>query len=480
MVVGWPGQWAAQFTRDKENHLHVRAGQELTHFKLLPGEEIRSPLVVLQFWKGDRLRSQNIWRRWMMAHNLPRPGGKLPPPELVASSSRALRRDDRRQRAEPDHAHRPLSGRRPEAGLLVDGRRLVRAARPVGRKWARGRSIRGVFPADCARSAITPHAKGMGIVVWFEPERVAAGTWLAKNHPQWILGGKSGGLLNLGNPEAWNWLVNHVDRMITEQRIDLYRQDFNMDPLGFWRANDAADRQGITEIKHVTGLLAYWDELRRRHPKLRIDCCASGGRRNDVETLRRAVPLWRTDYAFEPIGTQSHTYGISSWIPYSGSGTVACGGASYYGGGQTPVEPYAFWSNAAPSFGSGIDIRVKTIDYAALRRLFGEWRSVAPYYYGDYYPLMPYSLDDAVWVAWQFDCPEKGEGMVQAFRRGESPYESIRLQLHGLSPDAVYTVGNVDGGGTREMRGRELTERGVSIAIPERPGVAVVVYKKKP
>jgi len=40
--------------------------------------------------------------------------------------------------------------------------------------------------------------QGMGIVVWFEPERVAPGTWLAKTIPQWILGGEKGGLLNLG------------------------------------------------------------------------------------------------------------------------------------------------------------------------------------------------------------------------------------------------------------------------------------------
>ena len=74
-----------------------------------------------------------------------------------------------------------------------------------------------------------------------------------------------------------------------------------MDPLAYWRAADVPDRQGITEIRYVTGLLAYWDELRRRRPDMLIDTCASGGRRNDLETLRRAVPLWRSDYAFEPV-----------------------------------------------------------------------------------------------------------------------------------------------------------------------------------
>ena len=68
IAIGWPGQWAAGFTRDQNTGLRLRAGQEQTHCKLLPGEEIRSPLIVLQFWQGrDWIRSQNIWRRWMLA-----------------------------------------------------------------------------------------------------------------------------------------------------------------------------------------------------------------------------------------------------------------------------------------------------------------------------------------------------------------------------------------------------------------------------
>ena len=88
VAVGWPGQWSAAFTRDPARGLRIRAGQELTHLRLLPGEEVRSPLIVMQFWKGDWIRGQNLWRRWMIAHNLPRPGGKLPPPQMAAGSGR--------------------------------------------------------------------------------------------------------------------------------------------------------------------------------------------------------------------------------------------------------------------------------------------------------------------------------------------------------------------------------------------------------
>jgi len=31
-----------------------------------------------------------------------------------------------------------------------------------------------------------------------------------------------------------------------------------MDPLPYWRGNDSPDRQGLTEIRHVTDYFAYW------------------------------------------------------------------------------------------------------------------------------------------------------------------------------------------------------------------------------
>ena len=69
--------------------------------------------------------------------------------------------------------------------------------------------------------------------------------------------------------------------------------------------------------------------------------------------------------------------------------------------------------------------------------------------------------------------------MVQAFRREESPYESIRLKLRGLDPNAVYALTNFDAPGTTEMTGAELLHAGLSIALSERPAAAVIAYKKK-
>ncbi len=194
--------------------------------------------------------------------------------------------------------------------------------------------------------------------MWFEPERVAPDRWLSNNHPQWILGGKQGGILNLGNPAARQWLTDHVDKMLSGQGIDVYRQDFNIDPLGFWRGNDPPDRQGLTENLHVQGYLAYWDELRRRHPNLLIDSCASGGRRNDLETMRRAVALHPTDYDYENLAMkQAFHSSLFQWLPYFGSNTLPVGS----------VDAYAFRSGHAMGVVLGYDFRRKDLDYALLR-----------------------------------------------------------------------------------------------------------------
>ena len=478
VVIGWPGQWAAEFVRDGAKSLRIRAGQELTHFRLLPGEEVRTPLVVLQFWKGDWVRSQNIWRRWMLAHNVPRPGGKLPEPQMLGYSGLLY---GEMVGATEDN-QKMFIDRYLEEGLKLDywwmdaGWYVQQKGWPQTGTWEVDPKR---FPKGLRAISDYAHSKGMKTLVWFEPERVAPGTWLYENHPEWILGVPDKQLLDLGDPQAWNWLVEHIDTLLTEQGIDLYRQDFNMAPLDCWRANDAEDRQGITEIRHITGYLAYWDELRRRHPEMLIDSCASGGRRNDLETMRRAVPLWRTDYPLEPLASQCMTYGLSFWLPYHGTGTVARLRGWYCGGEPTPVEPYGFWSDAScPSILCGFDMRVKELDYGPLRKLFGQWRQISACYLGDFYPLTSYSLAHDVWIAWQFDRPEAGDGLIEAFRREQSVYESARLKLRGLDPDARYEVTRFDENKPRRMTGRELTDDGLVVGIASAPGFAVYQYKK--
>ncbi|HWE64027.1 MAG TPA: glycoside hydrolase family 36 protein, partial [Chloroflexota bacterium] len=438
VVVGWPGQWAAEITRDAGAGLRLQAGMcardgavlasgdhigdtALLDLTLQPGEEIRTPRIVVQFWQGaDWIAAQNIWRRWMLAHNMPRPNGKLPAPMCPTQSSFygtnmlgcSAATDLQVIDADAaDHIARATGGVVDhwwmDAGWYQEP--------PIASDW----TWTGTWTPDPKRyphglRPVTDHARarGMKTIVWHEPERVREDTWLYTQHPEWLLGplptGDDTHLLNLGNPKAWSWAVEHFDGLIRQQGIDVFRQDFNMDPLAYWNISDSPGRRGITQIRHVTGFLAFWDELRRRHPNLLIDCCASGGRRNDLETVRRAVPLWRSDDNGNALDEQCHTYGIAFWLPYSGSGI-------------SPSDVYTLRSGMMPGYQVFMQVvsgTSATTDLAM--RMLREWRAFAATLLGDYYPLTPYSIDTNIWMAWQFDRPEAGTGVVQAFRRDTS------------------------------------------------------------
>ncbi|MCE5268466.1 MAG: NPCBM/NEW2 domain-containing protein [Planctomycetaceae bacterium] len=472
-VVGWPGAWSARFARDEAGGLQITGGQRTCHFSLHPGEEVRSPLVVIESYRGDWIRGQNIWRRWMTDHNLPRPGGKpiepmtagfcgyYSPGELIIT-----------EQSEKLFMHR------------YKDERLLPDCWWVDAGWYQMTNFKGLtsyinvgtWETDNKRfpnglRSVFDESRSLGIakgVLWFEPERVTADSWLFENRPQWLLGGRdwTTKLFNFGNAEARRWMVDRVDAIMKDARITIYREDFNFPPIGCWEVNEPENRRGINENHHVVGHLAFWDELLKRDPRRLIDTCASGGHRLDLETLRRSVPLWRTDRPFEPIGTQGQTYGLSLWEPYHGTGVVS-------------DDPYTVRSNMAPFFLMSWDMRRKDLNYDRLRALMTEWRRWAKFYLGDYYPLTNYTQDDTAWMAWQFDSPDQNAGMVQVFRRGQSPYETARFRLKSLTPQAKYVITNAETGSSITATGEALMARGLSITMKERPGGQTLVYVKQ-
>jgi len=118
------------------------------------------------------------------------------------------------------------------------------------------------------------------------------------------------------------------------------------------------------------------------------------------------------------------------------------------------------------------------LDWPLLRKLVAQWREVVPNYFGDFHPLTPFSLRNDAWMAWQFDRPEAGAGIVQAFRRADCIFRAAELRLRGLDPAANYVVTDLDVNQPRQMSGRELTDKGLLVEIPDRPAAVVLKYEK--
>src|SRR5277367_6737267 len=75
-ALGWPGKWAINFSRSTEAAIAVSAGMETTHLSLHPGEEIRTPEVLLLPWEGDDIEAHNVLRRHILKYHTPQYDGQ--------------------------------------------------------------------------------------------------------------------------------------------------------------------------------------------------------------------------------------------------------------------------------------------------------------------------------------------------------------------------------------------------------------------
>lgn len=477
-AIGWTGDWAANIYRT-DTEVRLRAGMTRTHLKLLPGEEIRSPRIVLLFWATEPVRGHNLLRQFILAHHSPRKGGQ---PARVPVSFGTWGGNFAAKHIE--HGKWWKDNGLPLDFLWVDAGWYGKDEAKVGANvfnsnW--GALVGdwfpnpGYFPQGLAPVGKALKEMGIGFLLWLEPERVFQGTSWTREHPRYLLGPLGPNyLFNLGDPAARQALTDHLVKLINDGNISCYRQDFNFDPRPYWDKADAPDRIGMAEIRHITGLYQMWDDLLARCPGLLIDNCASGGRRIDIESISRSIPLWRSDFQCFPgysvVATQNQTHGLGLWTPL-------------YAGVCDREDTYLFRSAMGPGMVVGMPEFEKdsTKHFAVdwLRKMLGELNQVRDLFLGDFYPLLAYSPSEDVWAAWQFDRSDLKAGVVLAFRRAASPFAEARLNLKGLDLNAVYTLTNFDVAGSTETTGKQLMESGLPIAIKDRPGAVVIVYKKK-
>jgi alpha-galactosidase len=481
-AIGWTGGWLARFQRQVEG-VRVRAGMERTHLRLHPGEEIRTPRILLLFWEEDRQRSQNMLRRLILAHYTPRSNGQLLQPPFCDGVWGA--------RSEASHLEKiawlrdngiPVECYWIDAGWYGNGS-TAQADDVFTNAWAKEAGTwspnSAIYPQGLKPVGDAARAAGMGFLLWVEPERAFEGTALARQHPEWLLGpvpapalNGDNYMINLGLPEARQAITDLVSELIRSAGVTCYRQDFNflLVPALFGGA-DAADRVGMAEIRHIEGLYAFWDELLARHPGLIIDNCAGGGQRIDLETISRSVPLWRSDlqcWPFDPLAMQTQTQGLAPWVPLS---VGVCEAASTYAL-RSALGPglVTHWSSQALEAGANFSV-------SQIRQLMAEAAAMRPYFYGDYYPLLTFSLAADAWAAWQYDRPDLGEGMVVAFRRHACPFPSWQAKLKALDLKADYELYSGDDHRTRRVSGQALMTEGLFIATDEQPGSVLFVYK---
>ena len=482
VAIGWSGQWSADIC-GTDSGFAITTGQQHFHARLRPGERVRGPRLCVMAFEGDAVRAANIWRRWYFAHVMPRQHGAMVKPKYVLNHDGGGLEFVKATEANQLHAldtFRDL-GYQPdiwwidagwypcpnETGENVwfltgtwepDPQRFPRGLRPVGDK-----------AAEC----------GADLLLWYEPERVTPNSWLQREHPEWLIkieiepGARPNRLLNLAIPQCADWLIEHVDAQIKAYGIRIYRQDFNFDPLPYW-LTDPPDRLGITENLHIQNYLRFWDELLLRNPDLIIDSCASGGRRNDYDSMRRAVTLHFTDYGYGDFAINQAMFNtMFQWIPYfRGMGLSS----ENDDGTFRHTRPFAadFFSMISamtPSYWTWIEIDSPAEMHALLQRVLPVWRRAGEMtLQGDFYAITPYTKSNDAFCCTQFDVPEKDRGFVHLLAYPECKQGQFAPKLYVHSPDRTYRFENPFTGEQRRCPGRDLADQGFEIALEKRSG----------
>lgn len=503
--IGWSGQWKLDVCREGEL-IRLQAGFQDCDFILQPHEKVRSVRILLYFGSGGGDKLRHGFVRLHRKYYSPIPTVDKDTYFPIAASP----------------FDRYYWGNMPENGKLnyfeteeAQVQIITKAARCksfnaywLDACWFEGAFRNGVgnyrygagFPRGLRGLSDLAHRNGMRFILWFEPVRAFEGTDLNKlyNHDKTKIiafPNVAKVLANIGDPEVWQYQFDHICQIIEENGVDIYRQDFNIDPYDYLKTLETPDRIGIPQIRFVEGMYRLWDALLEKYPGLIIDNCASGGRLLDVETCMRALPLLRSDMCCRPspLAMQNELLGLSRYLPY-------------HQGGSWDQSPYFMRSSFTTGIGTNFAFLTGIIDpekeatsiryvtypshLASQVKYIGEFDPesvdaamedvlrLRPYWGGDFTPLTPPSDSREALIAYTLRLPEEDRGVVAVFRREEAA-DTFVIKLPDISPERQYVL-TVTDEALAESRitvtGKALQE-GFPVKIKEAPGSLLVFYE---
>jgi len=443
MAIGWSGQWRVTFSREPHSrNLKIAGGIPDIDLSLEPGEEITAPRILIGFYKGGFAEGCNQLRRLLYRRFTPELAGKKPLPLAVYDHWWVYEASVDEVAARARAAAAGKLGQ--EYFILEPEWYFERGDDPwyksVG-NWAQENRVK--FPSGVKSLADYIRSQGVNFGLWLEPERAWRGTLLDQQHHEWItfLPGNDDGLVDFGLPAVREWAKQLFDEKIRQYDVKYFRWDFNTDPLPYWDFKDQArpHRKGISQIRYVEGFYEVADWIRAQHPAVALEACASGGRRIDLETLRRFHAFWLSDETIHPDIVRHHLDGAHYFLPGNYLYRVF---AERLQGSEKQFPDIYFQSFLGGAFGFGGGLESWTPEMMAQAKRHVEvYKSLRHFLVEDYYPLFEQPRSLNAWDGAQYHDPRAQEGFVSVFRL-DSPQSSVELKLHGLQPGATYEFRN--------------------------------------
>lgn len=497
-ALGWAGTWDAMFTCvGKGVKARLRSNPTL-NAALLPGESIRTGLVVLLPYQGrDDDDAMNLWREWFINCSMPRANaaGELIKPFSTScfASDTGLPNSDgsiseRYFTWKPSLDKVVAEGVAPDFRWFDAGWYCDPAGNTVESDWWGTVGTWSIdeekWPGETFRESVEGfHQHGIKTLMWFEPERVTHVDDLVKHwgyKAEWAIAAGNSITNNIGDPECLAWTTNRVLSMMERGNVDLYREDNNANHNLTWRRLDNEEtekhgvpRWGVAENKSIVGHYKLWDSIieycAATGKCTYVDSCAGGGGRNDIESLRRGVPFMRSDADRTTSALRlSMDASFNRWIPFHGSCTKETATELEVSAGAGS-DAYVYRASYLPIYNfSEAFVHNPLLDYETMRKFISEWRSVNHLLVKDMYTLTPWHSehDRFGWTALAYDDPEKGESLLLGFRMEDCEDETCTVKLPFAQAGVCYELTDEDSGEKHSFAGEEL-QSGLTLKLDQ-------------
>lgn len=297
------------------------------------------------------------------------------------------------------------------------------------------------FPGGLDELIRNVNALGMDFGLWVEPEMVNPDSDLYRAHPDWAYHFphrhadelRHQLVLNMTRSDVQAYILDCLDRLLTDHNIRYIKWDMNR-PFSQVGAENLADPKMYSYL-HTMAVYRIVDELRRRHPAVQFESCASGGGRCDLGAISHFDQVWTSDNT-DAIDRMTIQKGYSMLHPIK---TMRAWVTDIAGINKPCTLDFRFHIAMQGALGLGGNLqKYSRSELEICRRnvaLYKEIRSLVQF--GDLYRILDADRDEV--LCNQYVSRDKMQAVLFLSARGTRFFKKkMNLRFAGLAPDKAY------------------------------------------
>jgi len=449
-ALAWSGSWRITVEQDQLDQVRITGGFNPFDFgyTLKPNEKLESPIFYGGYSNQGMGEASRLLHHFTLQHIVPEAPNPRPRPVIYNSwEATEFNVTEAGQEALAEKA----------ASLGID--RFVMDDGWFGQRKTDHLGLgdwyvnKEKFPNGLKPLIDKVHSLKMDFGLWVEPEMVNPDSDLYRKHPDWVLNfpgrprseQRNQLVLNLARQDVRDYVLGFLDKLLTENDISFLKWDYNRNWSEPGWDQVPVDEQKRVYVQFTRNLYSILDDLRAKHPKVEIESCSGGGGRVDLGILRHTDEVWPSDNT-DPLDRLTQQDGFTRAYPVQVMLAWVTDSPHWLNGRSTSLT-YRMLVSMEGSLGIGTNLNKWTgEDMATAKRLISDYHAVQKTVtQGDLYRLIS-PINGSEFTATEMVSPDKAQAVFFAYVHSTQEQRGFpRLQLLGLDPAAVYSIGTIEG-----------------------------------